>query len=113
LPVAGAGIVVNGSTISVDAGAVPSFITAAATLGGWAGGVVPAGACSEKEMPLAGAYPGDAIASGWPPDLANGLAGTMYVSAAGTIVVRLCNVTAASVAAPESKTFRATILRTF
>ncbi len=112
-PVAGQGIVVNGSTISVDPGAVPSFLTASATLTGWVGGVVPAGSCSELSFSLPGASPGDAIASGWPADMANGLSGTMYASAAGTIVVRLCNVTSASVAAPESRTFRATILRTF
>ncbi len=113
VPVAGAGIVLSGSTVSVDSGVVPSFITASATLSGWGGSVVLAGACSELSFPLPGASPGDAIAAGWPPDMANGLTGTMYATAAGTIVVRLCNVTAASVAAPESRTFRATILRTF
>ncbi len=113
-PVAGQGIVVNGSTISVDPGAVPSFLTAAATLSGWGGGgMVLAGSCSELNFPLPGSSPGDSIAAGWPPDMANGLTGTMYASAAGTIVVRLCNVTPASVAAPENRTFRATVLRTF
>jgi hypothetical protein len=45
--------------------------------------------------------------------MTNGLAGTMYVSGAGTVVVRICNVTAAGVAGPDGRTFRATILRTF
>ncbi len=113
-PVAGRGIVVSGSTISVDPGAVPSSLTAAATLGGWgSGGIIFAGSCSELNFALPGASPGDAIAQGWPADMANGLTGTMYASTAGTIVVRLCNATAASVAGPENRTFRATILRTF
>lgn len=110
---AGAGIQVSGTTISVDAGAVPSYMTAAATLSGWAGGVIAASSCAEMNFPLAGATSGDAIAAGWPSDLAAGLAGTMYATANGAVVVRLCNVTGSSVAAPEGRTFRATILRTF
>jgi hypothetical protein len=112
-PVAGQGIVVDGTTISVDPGAVPSSLTATASLSGWGSGVVPAGSCYEVSFALPGASAGDAIAPGWPPDMANGLAGTMYASAAETIVVRLCNVTSGSVTAPEGRTFRATILRTF
>lgn len=113
-PVAGTGIVVSGSTISVDPATVPSFLTAAASLSGWgSGGVIPAQSCSELGFVVAGAAPGDALASGWPPDMTSGLTGTMYVSAAGTIVVRLCNVTTAGVAGPDGRTFRATILRTF
>ncbi|MBA3973596.1 MAG: hypothetical protein C0504_05165 [Candidatus Solibacter sp.] len=110
---AGAGIAVSGTTISVDAGVVPAYITASATLSGWSGGVVAAQSCSELSFSLPGATSGDAIAAGWPSDLANGLAGTMYATVNGAIAVRLCNVTASSVPAPEGRTFRATILRTF
>lgn len=110
---AGAGIQVSGTTISVDVGAVPSHMTASATLSGWSGGVIAAHSCSELSFPLPGATSGDAIAAGWPSDLAAGLAGTMLPTASGAVVVRLCNVTASNVAAPEGRTFRATILRTF
>ncbi|MBE0657735.1 MAG: hypothetical protein IH602_08580 [Bryobacteraceae bacterium] len=110
---AGAGIEVSGTTISVDTGAVPSSMTASATLAGWSGGVIAAHSCAELNFPLPGATSGDAIAAGWPPDLAAGLTGTMYATANGAVVVRLCNVTASSVSAPENRTFRATILRTF
>jgi hypothetical protein len=113
-PVAGAGIVISGTTFSVDPVTVPSFLTAAASLTGWgSGGVIPAQSCSELGFTAAGVSPGDAIAAGWPPDMTNGLTGTMYASAAGTVVVRICNVTAAGVAGPDGRTFRATILRTF
>jgi hypothetical protein len=110
---AGAGVELEGTRISVDAGAVPSYITASATLSGWNGGVIAAQSCAEMSFPLPGATSGDAIAAGWPSDLSGGLAGTMYASVDGLIVVRLCNVTSSSVAAPDGRTFRATILRTF
>jgi hypothetical protein len=110
---AGAGIQVSGNTISVDAGAVPSFITESATLAGWGGGVIAAHSCAELSFPVPGAAAGDAIAAGWPAELAVGLTGTMYATASGAVVVRLCNVTSSSVPAPENRTFRATILRTF
>jgi len=113
-PVAGAGITISGTTISVDPAAVPSYLTAAASLSGWgSGGVIAAQSCSELSFAAAGASPGDAIAAGWPPDVGNGLVGAMYVSGDGSVVVRLCNVTAAGVAGPDGRTFRATILRTF
>lgn len=113
-PVGGQGIVVTGSTISVDPATVPSFVSAAASLSGWGiGGLIGSQSCSELAFTMAGVVPGDAIAAGWPPDLASGLTGTMYVSAAGTVVVRLCNATSADVAGPDGRTFRATVLRTF
>lgn len=110
---AGPGIVVTGTTISVDAGTVPSYLTGSVTLSGWSGGVIAAHSCAELNFALPGAISGDAIAAGWPADLAMGLSGTMYATTNGSIVVRLCNVTASSVAAPDGRTFRATILRTF
>jgi len=113
-PVAGAGISISGTTISVDPAIVPSYLPAAATLSGWgSGGVIAAQSCSELSFAAPGASPGDAIAAGWPPDMANGLTGTMYVSGDGNIVVRICNVTTAGVAGPDGRTFRATMLRIF
>jgi hypothetical protein len=108
---AGPGIVVEGTTIRVDGGVVPQFTTSTATLTGWA--TIAAQSCVEKNMAHPGASGGEAIAAGWPPDMANGLTGTMYATAGGTVVVRICNATAAAVAGPEGKTFRATILRSF
>ena len=53
---------------------------------------------------------GDAVAAGWPQDLAAGLLGMIYISKQNEATVRLCALTAAN---PPSANYRATIVRTF
>jgi hypothetical protein len=52
------------------------------------------------------------VAPGWPANLPAGLTGTMWVSASGTLSVRLCNLSAATVRA-ASNTYTAAVVRSF
>lgn len=98
------------TTISVDSAVVPTFLTASATL---AFPLIPAGTCSaDLTLSLPGANPGDAVATGWPSALAAGLSGTMRVSAANLVSVRLCADTTGAVS-PASATFTVTVVRSF
>jgi hypothetical protein len=98
------------TTVAIDAALVPTFLTTAATIDFPS---IASGACSsDYTMPLAGAVAGDAIAPGWPGFWQAGLSGIMRVSAANTIAVRVCNVSAAAID-PVSATYRATIVRGF
>jgi hypothetical protein len=98
------------TTIAVDSAVVPTYLTASATLDF---PNIAAGACSaDLTFPLAGANAGDAVAPGWPAGLENGLSGTMRISAAGVISVRLCADTTGAVN-PAAATFTATVVRGF
>lgn len=71
---------------------------------------IAAQSCSELTMSVSGAVATNAIAPAWPVSLESGLAGVMVVSAADTVKVRLCNVTAASID-PASQTFAGRIIK--
>jgi hypothetical protein len=110
---AGTGITVsnNGSTmlVGVDTAVVPTYLTASATL---SYPIINAGTCAaDQTLALAGATPGDAVAPGW-PILPAGVIGTMWVSASGTLSVRLCNLSGAAVSA-ASNIYSAADVRSF
>jgi hypothetical protein len=111
---AGTGITVtnNGSAmvVGVDTAVVPTYLTASATLSFPS---ISGGTCApDQTVSLPGAAAGDAVAPGWPATLPAGLIGTMWVSASGTLSVRLCNLSAATVNA-ASNTFTAADVRSF
>jgi len=66
--------------------------------------------CSELPLSATGASIGSAVAPVWPAALESGLIGMMYVSAADTIKIRLCNVTSISID-PASQTFGGRLIR--
>lgn len=73
-------------------------------------GSIPDGGCLASTITLTGAASGDNVAPGWPAALETGLTGTMFVSAADTVAVRLCNWSGAA-KDPASGSFRAAITR--
>jgi hypothetical protein len=98
------------TTVAVDSAVVPTFLTSAATLNF---PQISNGACAtDQTFSLPGATAGDSVAPGWPGAFEPGLVGTMRVSAADTISVRVCNFSGAPVD-PINATFRATIVRSF
>lgn len=98
------------TTISVDPAVVPAYAAATATLNF---GSIPATACSaDLTFAVAGAAIGDSLAPGWPGALEPGLTGTMRVSAANTVAVRLCNLSGSAID-PVSGAFRATVVKSF
>ncbi len=111
---AGTGITAanSGSTmlVAVDTAVVPTYLTASATLSFPS---IGASTCAaDQTFSLPGATPGNAVAPGWPANLLAGLTGTMWVSASGTLSVRLCNLSAATVRA-ASNTYTAAVVRSF
>lgn len=69
------------------------------------------GACATAgTITVTGASTGDNVAAGWPSTLDAGVIGIMYVSAADTVTVRICNWSGASVDVASS-TFKAGITR--
>jgi hypothetical protein len=98
------------TTVSVDSAVVPTYLTGTATLDFAS---LANGSCAaDQSFTLFGAATGDAVAPGWPAALEAGLIGTMRVSAANTISVRLCNYSGGTLD-PASATFRATVVRNF
>ncbi len=98
------------TTISIDSAVVPTFLTASATLDFPS---IAAGTCSaDMTISLPGANAGDAVASGWPAAMESGLNGTMRISAAGVVSVRLC-ADATGAVNPAAATFTATVVRSF
>lgn len=95
--------------IGVDTAVVPTFLTASASLDF---GQIPADSCSELNIAVPGAATGDAVSAGWPHTLDAGLSGTMFVSGANTVTVRLCKATPGLVD-PPNQNYRATIVRSF
>ena len=55
------------------------------------------GAISELTFAVAGVLAGDRIAPSWPSALNTGLTGSMFASAAGTVTVRLANLSGATI----------------
>lgn len=108
----GQGIVVTEapgqSTLAVDTGVIPTYLMNSATLNFPS---IATGTCAaDQSITVAGANPGDAVAPGWPA-LPAGVFGTMLVSSANTVTVRLCNLSGLGVAPPT--TYRATIVRNY
>ncbi len=98
------------TTIAVDGAVVPTYLSASATLDF---PMIAAGACAaDLTFSLPGANAGDAVAPGWPAALPAGLSGTMRISAAGVVSVRLCADTTGAVN-PVAATFTATVVRGF
>jgi trimeric autotransporter adhesin len=96
--------------VAVDGGVVPTYLNGSAII---SFPLIPAGTCSaDQTFALPGANPGDAVTPGWPAALEPGLTGLMRVSASGTISVRLCADSTASVT-PASATFTAMVVRGF
>jgi hypothetical protein len=99
------------STLSVDNGVIPTYLTNAATLNFSA--AIASGACApDQTMTVSGADTGDAVAPAWPSGLSSGLLGMMFVSSSNTITVRLCNFSGSTVT-PGSASYRATIVRNY
>lgn len=71
---------------------------------------IAAGASADLTFTLPGAGNGQAVIPMWPPSLPAGLVGTMFVSAADTITVRLANNTASAIDYGGA-TFGAVVLR--
>jgi hypothetical protein len=98
------------TTISVDSAVVPTFLTASATLDFPS---IAAGTCSaDITFSLPGANAGDSVAPGWPAAMEAGLSGTMRITAAGVVAVRLCADSTGAVN-PAAATFTATVVRSF
>lgn len=99
----------SATTISVDAAVVPRYLTATASLGFAS---IPAGGCStDQTFSLAGASVGDSVAPG-PASFAAGLTGMMWVSAPGTISVRICNFSG-GIFTLAAAVYRCTVVRSF
>ncbi|HXB68399.1 MAG TPA: hypothetical protein VNY05_09155 [Candidatus Acidoferrales bacterium] len=104
-----ASFVGSATNIAVDTAAVPTYLTAAATL---SFGSIANGACADSSFPLTGAAAGNSVAPGLPSGLEAGLMANMRVSSANTIAVRLCNLSGGTVS-PASATYTGTIVRSF
>lgn len=107
LGLAGAGTAA--SPLQIDATAVPTRLTATATL---TFPSINASACSELTIPVAGAAAGDEVFLGPPPNIDQGFVWSGYVSSTSTVTVRLCKVTSGPVS-PVVQSWRATIVRSF
>jgi len=84
----------------------PTFLAGSGSL---SFGAINQAACAQLTFTLTGANAGDSIAPGWPATLEAGLAGTMVVTSANTIAVRLCNLSGATLD-PATQTFKATVI---
>ena len=109
----GPGIIVTEApgqtTLTVDNGAIPTYLMNSATLNFPS---IATDACAaDQTVTVAGANPGDAVAPGWPA-LPAGVFGIMLVSGTNTVTVRLCNLSGSGVT-PPSASYRATIVRNY
>jgi len=99
----------SGQKLTIDTAVVPTMLRQSAVL---PVGALSPGACYNGTIAVPGAALLDAVAAGWPPLLPAGLIGTMWVSQAEIISVRICN-SSTSVAAAISDNFSATIVKSF
>jgi hypothetical protein len=98
------------STLAVDNGAIPTYLTNSATL---TFSSIANNACAaDQPLTVNGANAGDAVAPAWPANLPSGVLGTMFVSSANTVNVRLCNLSGSAVSI-TSAAFRATVVRNY
>ena len=97
------------STVAVDNGVIPTYLTNSATLNFPS---MATGACAaDQAITVTGANSGDGVAPGWPA-LPAGVFGVMLVSGTNTVTVRLCNLSGVAVT-PPGATYRATIVRNY
>lgn len=73
-------------------------------------GSIAAQTCSELSITAGGATTNNPIAPSWPATLEAGLTGIMYVSAADTVKVRLCNITSGAID-PASQVFAGRVMK--
>jgi hypothetical protein len=73
-------------------------------------GSLAAQSCSELTIAVSGASVNSAVAPAWPAALEAGLAGFMRVAAAGSVAVRLCNITGAAID-PASQAFGGRVIQ--
>lgn len=124
--IAGPGIVIENSqgaapTVGLNSALVRAALTGSASLT-WS--VFPAHTCQERPMDFPGAVVGEAVAPHWPVDIPMGLIGNMRVTQNGITIpsnpaaeviakltVRVCNVLAVPVTAPNGQTYSATVLK--
>jgi hypothetical protein len=98
------------TVVGVDASVVPTYLTSTAVLNF---PLIANGACAaDQTFTLLGALAGNSVAPAWPSAFEPGLPGIMFVSAADTITVRVCNLSGAAVD-PINASFGATIVRSF
>ena len=110
---AGVGIVTadvgTQTVVAVDSATVPTYLSSTAVLD--FASLLPS-TCGESSFGLPGAAPGDSIAAGWPAGMEAGLIGTMRVSTAGVVAVRVCNLSGSTLDAAAAM-YRATVVRNF
>lgn len=107
---AGTTLTESSGTYNVNGSVIPMYISGTSSLTYTS---IANGACGNQTFTLAGALNGDSIAPGWPASISAGFSGTMFVSAANTITVRLCNHSGGSVTPTAGLTYKAMILRGF
>lgn len=105
----GPGLTMASSVLSVDSAVVPGYLTATTIISSWPS--VDAQSCQEQTLTLPGATVLDAVIPRWPAVLPDGLIGTMRVTAANNVTVRICNITTASVTIPNNLSYGATIVK--
>lgn len=105
---AGVGILINSGVISIDSATVPTMIETSASLS--FASSIGSQVCSDFTITFTGAQVGDKVSPAWPATLEAGIAPSMFVSAANTLKIRLCNNSAAAIT-PVNQTFGAGILR--
>lgn len=71
---------------------------------------IAAQSCAAQTISVSGAAVDDPVIPAWPSTLETGLTGLMYVTATGTVTVRLCNITANPID-PASQTFAGRIVK--
>lgn len=102
------GAAINPASMTFGAQAIQnSYLTGSASLNF---GSIDDGATASLTFTVTGATTGDALAPAWPSGLDAGLLGTMYVSAADTVTVRLLNLSGAAIN-PSSMTFGAQVFQ--
>lgn len=97
------------TVVAVDSATVPTYLSGTAVLDFSS---LASGVCGEMTFGLAGAAAGDSIAPGWPAGMESGLIGTMRISSAGTVAVRVCNLSGSALDAAAG-VYRATVVRSF
>lgn len=110
---AGTGVAVttsgSASIVAIDTAVVPTYMIASPLIDFPS---IPAQTCSEQTVTFPGIAVGNGILPAWPETLENGLIGIVRASAANTALVRLCNITGASIN-PASQIFSLTAVRSF
>jgi hypothetical protein len=108
---AGLGITTTSSggpvTVGVDSAYIPGILTVLANVD-FAN--LASLTCADQTVSLTGAAIGNAVAAGWPSSFNASLLGTMWVSAANTITIRVCNLSGGPIN-PAAANFRITLVR--